>query len=197
MDESAPIVGLPSKDIQNEFTKLGISENTVTPFRFYQLLKDIPADKRGGFKMLFSCTGGQKRSKIFADIAVEMGFDTANISIDKSKGYHKKNAVPIDELVTPSQDATFPGGNIQFSNFIDKPVNYIVVFTNDIINPKTGAIEVNDTFTKRMLNAVSLGLLQSSERTKTKPQGVTLVRVPTIEREAEQIERLFQSEDKV
>ena len=46
-----------------------------------------------------------------------------------------------------------------------------------------------------MLNAISLGLLHSSERTKTMPHGVTLIRVPTIEKEAEQIERLFQSED--
>ena len=193
MSEEPRITNLPTGETRNEMSKLGIDEKTMSPFRLYEWLKSFPLEDRDKISILFACTGGQERSRRFAELARKMGFSVASILDPKS--YHKQFAVPIDEMIDhneekdPSYNATFPDGNIKFSN-IDKPIKYFVVFTNEKID-QNGKIEIHDRYTGKIIEAVSTELLKASERTNSKPHGVAVIRVPAMESEVKLVEQFY------
>lgn len=188
---SQAISNLPTGEMRNELAKLGIDTSLVNHLELYDRLKQVPMKDRGKTSILVGCTGGSERSVRFGKLAKQMGFDVASLS--NPKAYHKPYGVPIDELIDPSAEATFPDGNIKFPN-MNKPVSYMIVFTNDILG-KDRKVEIHDRYTSRVVSAISMGLLEASQKTGDKPKGVSLITVPATEREIEQLERLSMVEE--
>ncbi|HSX48845.1 MAG TPA: hypothetical protein VLE44_01140 [Candidatus Saccharimonadales bacterium] len=191
-EETSSLSRLPNEANTDRFPELGIEEIKLVPIELYEKLKEIPVNKRKNIRIVVACTGGAERSRIMGNIAKQMGFDVATIL--NPAGYHKKYAVPVDELLEPSTNAEFPDGKVKFSDFLDKPVDHIIVFTNEILDSR-GNVEVKDNYTNRMINAISVGLYKSSETKGQKPRGVTFIRVPATERQVQQVERLFRADN--
>jgi hypothetical protein len=76
---------------------------------------------------------------------------------------------------------------------MDKPVDYIVVFTDDVY--KGGEITTSDKFKNKMIKAIGVGLSKSVAKEQNKPNNITLIRVPSTERQVSQIERLLMADE--